>query len=103
MDAALEAVKDAFDPVFVAIAQHRLLQRQPLGSRIGDKGLPAKTLPASGDGVGLARDVGNVVAGFLDHALLAVPRAAPPADLWGALLDLLFPRHAEQPVHAMRG
>ena len=30
MHAALEAVEDAFNAVFVAIAQHRLLQRQPL-------------------------------------------------------------------------
>jgi hypothetical protein len=43
----------------------------------------------------------NVVAGFLDHALLAVHRAAPPADIVCGLLDLLFPCHAEQPVHAM--
>src|SRR5712692_10250621 len=40
MDTALEAVKDALNAVFVAIAQHRLLQRQQLLPRIGDKGLP---------------------------------------------------------------
>src|SRR5215471_16487337 len=30
MDAALEAVEDAFDPVFMAVAQDRILQRQSL-------------------------------------------------------------------------
>src|SRR5204863_4115031 len=99
MHAALEAVEDAFDTVCVAIAQHRLLQRSLLWCRIGDKGLPAKTLPESGDGVFLASDVGNVVAGFLDHPLLAMHRAAPPAYILGALLDLLVPCHTELPVH----
>ena len=55
----------------------------------------------SGDGVCLASDVRNVVAGFLDHPLLTVHRAASPAYILGCLLDLLFPCHAEQPVHAM--
>src|SRR5713101_1535716 len=95
VDPALEAVEDAFHAVFMTIAQHRLLQRQLLWCRIGDKGLPAKTLTESGDGVCLASDVGNVVAGFLDHPLLAVHRAAPPADILRGLLDLLFPCHAE--------
>src|SRR5207253_648680 len=80
MHAALEAVEEAFDTVFVAIAQHRLLQRQPLWRRIGDKGLPAKTLTESGNGICLASDVGHVGAGFLDHPLLAVHRAASPAS-----------------------
>src|ERR687896_1676139 len=98
MDAALEAVEDAFDPVFVAIAQHRRLQRQLLWGRIGNKGLPAKTLTESGDGVCLARDLGDVVAGFLDHPLLAVHSAAPSAYILGGLLDLLCPCHTEQPL-----
>ncbi len=45
--------------------------------------------------------MGDVVAGFLDHALLATHRAAPPAYVLDGLLDLLFPCHAEQPVHPM--
>src|SRR5437764_12766170 len=76
MDPALEAVEDAFNAVFVAVAQHRILQRQPLLPRIGDKGLPAKTLAKIGDGVFLASDVGDVVAGFLDHPLLTVHSAS---------------------------
>ena len=101
VDPALEAVEDAFHAVFVAIAQHRILQRQPLWPCIGDKGLPAKTLAVSGDGVFLTSDVGYMVAGFLEHALRAAQRASPPAHVLGGLLDLLFPRHAEQPVHAL--
>jgi hypothetical protein len=89
IDPALEAIENAFNAVFVAIAQHRILQRQPLWPRIGDKGLPAKTLAASGDGVFLASDVGYLVAGFLDHALLAAQRASTPAHVVGGLLDLL--------------
>src|SRR6266487_936364 len=54
MDPALEAVEEAFNAVCVAIAQHRILQRQPFVPRIGDKGFPAKTLTASSDGVFLA-------------------------------------------------
>src|SRR6266436_3221901 len=75
MDPALEAVEEAFNAVFVAIAQHDILQRQPRVPRIGDKGFPAKTLAKVGDAVFLASDLGNVVADFLDHALLAVQRA----------------------------
>src|SRR4029434_8552356 len=88
MHAALEAVEDAFDTVFVAIAQHCLLQRQLLGRGIGDKALPAKTSAESGDGVCLASDVGNVVAGFLDHPLLPVHSAAPSASIFDGLLVL---------------
>src|ERR1041384_950784 len=101
MDPALEAIEDAFHAVFVAVAQHRRLQRQPLLYCIGDKGLPAKTLATSGDGVCLTRDVGDVVADFLDHALLAAHRASPPAHIVGGLLDLLCPCHAEQPLYPM--
>src|SRR5712691_7583436 len=88
MDPALEAVEDAFHTVFVAVAQHRIRQRQPRVPRIGDKGLPAKTLATRSDGVFLTSDVGDVVAGFLDDALLATHRAAPPAHVLGGLLDL---------------
>src|SRR5438128_12436339 len=59
MDPALEAVEDAFNAVFVAIAQHYILQRQPRVPRIGDKGFPAKTLAKVGDAVFLASDLGN--------------------------------------------
>src|SRR5262249_23873967 len=59
MDAALAAVEDAFDTVCVAVAQDRLLQRQPLLHRVGDKGLPAEPLDEIGDGVALAGDVGD--------------------------------------------
>src|SRR5947209_3766457 len=103
MDPALEALEDAFNTVFVAIAQDRILERQPRVSRIRDKGFPAKTLAAGSDGPFLSHDMGNVVAGFLDHALLAVHRASPPTHVLGGLLDLLFPGHAEQPVYPMRG
>src|SRR4030095_7690308 len=85
MDPALETVEDAFNAVFVAIAQHRILQRQPLLSRIGDKGLPAKTLAKLGNGVFLASDVGDVVAGFLDHPLLAVHSASSSPHGLGGL------------------
>ena len=45
--------------------------------------------------------VGDVVADFLDHPLLAVHRASAPAHVWGGPLDLLFPGNAEQTVHPM--
>ena len=101
MDPALEAIEDAFHTVFVAVAQHRRLQRQPLLPFIGDKGLPAKTLAKIGNAVFLAHDVGEVVAGVLDHPLLAVYSASPPAHVAGGLLDLLFPGYAEQPLHPL--
>src|SRR6266446_3527155 len=101
MNAALETVEDAFNVVFVTIAPHRMLQRQLRLPRVGDKGLPTKTLTESGDFVLLTRDVGDVVAGFLDHALLAAHRAATPAHVLGGLLDLLFPCHAEQSGYPM--
>src|SRR5713101_2835437 len=85
MDAALEAVEDAFNAVFVAIAQHRMRQRQPLLPHIGDKGLPAKTLTEIGNFVLLASDVGDVGAGFLDHPLLAAQRASTPAHVFNWL------------------
>ena len=84
VDPALEAVEEAFHAGCVAVAQDRLRQRQPRVSRIGDKGFPTKTLAMSSDGVFLTRDVSDVVAGFLDHALLAVHRAAPPAHVFVA-------------------
>ena len=90
MDAALEAVENALNAVCVAIAQHRMLQRQPLLPCIGDKGLPATTLTESGDFVLLASEVGDVGAGFLDHPLLAAHRASTPAHVLGFLLDLLL-------------
>src|SRR5205823_10442725 len=101
MDPALEAMEDTFNTVFVTIAQDRILQRQSRVSRIGDKGFPAKTLAARRDGPFLPRDVGNVIAGCLDHALCAVHSASPPAHVLGGLLNLLFPDDAEQPIHPM--
>src|SRR5262249_60448367 len=97
MHAALEAVEDAFNAVFIPIVQHRILQRQPFWLRIGDKGLPAQTLAKRGDGVCLARDVGYLVADFLDHALLTAARAPPPSHVLSGLLVLLFPSHTEEP------
>src|SRR5215470_12438075 len=101
MDPALEAVEDAFHTVFIAIAQHRLLQRQPLLPRIGDKDLPAKTLAKIGNVVFLASDVGDGVARFLDHPRWTARPASAPAYVLGGLLDLLFPGHAEQSVHPL--
>src|SRR5882724_5213401 len=69
---ALEAVEEALNAVGVAIAPHRLLPRQPLGPCLGDKSLPAKTLAQGSDAAFLASDLGAVVAGGLDHPLLAV-------------------------------
>ena len=51
MDAALEAIEEAFDTVLVGVAQHRLLQRQPRVYRVGDKGPPTEPLGEGGDGV----------------------------------------------------
>src|SRR5262249_27222302 len=101
MDAALEAVKEAVHAGFVTIAKNPNVQRKSFLPPIGDKGLPAKPLAESGDGVCLTRDMGDVVASFLDHALLAAHRAAAPAHVLGGLLDLLFPCHAEQPGYPM--
>src|SRR5712691_9480579 len=82
MDPALEAVEDPFDAVCMAIAQHRILQRQPLLPRIRDKSLPAQTLAESGDFVFLASDVGDVVAGFLDHPVwLKISTVSTPLKL----------------------
>src|SRR5262245_34989155 len=102
MDAALEAVEDAFHAVFVAIAQHCCLQREPRGLCIGYKSLPAKTLAQGSDAVSLACDLGDVVAQFLNYPLLTVRSATPSAHILCGLLDLFFPGHAEQPVYAMR-
>src|SRR2546426_6714620 len=101
MDATLEAVEDPFDAVFIAIAQHRILQRQPLLPRIGDKGLPAEPLAEIGDGVFLAGDAGDVVAGLLDDPLWTARRASTPAHILGVSLHLLLPCNAEQPLHSM--
>lgn len=46
MAPALEAVEDAFNAVCGAIAQPRILQRPPRVPRVGDQGLPVKTLAA---------------------------------------------------------
>src|SRR5256712_11894756 len=101
MDATLEAVEDPFDAVFIAIAQHRILQRQPLLPRIGDKGLPAEPLVEIGDVVFSAGDAGDMVAGFLDDPLWTARRTSASAHVLGVPLDLLFPGNAEQPFHAM--
>src|SRR4029453_15040276 len=74
---------------------------QPFWPRIGDKGLPAQTLAKRRDGICLARDVGYLVADFLDHALLPAARAPPPSHVLSGLRDLLFPSHTEQPGHPM--
>ncbi len=103
MDAALEAVEEAFHAVCVTIAQHRLLQRQPRVSRIGDKGFPTQALAVRSDDVFLTCDLCDVVTGSLDHALLAMHSASPSPHVVGGLLDLLVPGDAEQPVHPMRG
>src|SRR5919201_6808245 len=79
MDAAFEAIEDTFDAAFIAVAQDRLLQRQPRPWRIGHKSLPAEPLGEGGNGLSLTGDVGDVVAGFLHHALLATHSTASPA------------------------
>src|SRR5204863_114830 len=71
VDAAFEAIEETFDAVCIAVAQDRLLQRQPRPWRIGHKRLPAEPLGEGGNSLSLAGDVGDVVAGFLHHALLA--------------------------------
>src|SRR4029453_4978731 len=103
MDAAFEAVKNAFNAVFVTIAQHRILQRQPRVSCIGDKRFPTQALAWRSDDVFLTCDLGDVVTGSLDHALLAMHRASPSTHVLGGLLDLLVPGDAEQPLHPMHG
>src|SRR6266487_125659 len=77
MDAAFEAIEDTFDAVFIAVAQDRLLQRQPRPWSIGHKSLPAEPLGEGGNGLSLAGDVGDVVAGFLHPALLSTPSTPP--------------------------
>src|SRR5207253_6993044 len=81
MHAALEAVENVFDPVFVPIAQDRLGQRQPLWCRVGDKGLPAEPCGEGDDGVFLAGNAGDVVADVLTHLLHTLRRAAAPTDV----------------------
>ena len=68
---------------------------------MSDKGLPAHTVAESGEGGCLTRDVGEVGAGLLDHALRAAYRAAPPAHVLGGRLERLCPCHAEQPGSSM--
>src|SRR2546430_10962002 len=99
MDAALEAVEDAFHAVFVTIAQHCILQRQPRVSCIGDKGFPTQALAVRSDDVFLTCDLRDVVTGSLDHALLAMHCASPSTHVLGGLLDLLGPGDAEQPFN----
>src|SRR5438046_9662723 len=101
MEAPLEAVEDPFHAVCIAIAQHRILQREPCLPGIGDKSLPAAPLVETGDGVCLTGNVEDVVAGVLDNPLWTARRASTPAQILGMLLHLLFPNHAEQPLHAM--
>ena len=79
MDPALEAVEDALNAVFVAIAQHRLLQRQPRGSCIGDKRLPAQPSAQGREAICLTSDLGDVVAGLLNHPFLPVQRPSKVA------------------------
>src|SRR2546422_11173679 len=100
MHTALEAVEYAFDAVFVAIAQHGLLQRQPRLSRIGDKGLPAEPVSELGDCICLAGEAGDVVARVLNHPPATGLRAPGPGPVFGVLPLLLFPRNAEQTLSA---
>src|SRR5437773_12125001 len=101
MDAALEAIEEAFDTVCVAVAQHRLLQRQPRVHRVGDKGLPTEPLGEGGDGVSLASNAGDVGANGLEHPLLTARSAPASAHILGFSFDLFFPCNTEQPVHSM--
>src|SRR5438128_12654724 len=101
MKATLEAVEDPFHAVFIAIAQHRLLQREPLLPGIGDKSLPAAPLAETGDVVFLTGNVGDVVAGVLDDPLWTARRASTTAQILGMLLHLLFPNPASQSLHAL--
>src|SRR5438067_10366013 len=101
MEATLEAIEDPFHAVFIAIAQHRILQREPLWPGIGDKRLPAAPLAETGDFVSLTGDAGDVVAGLLNDPLWTARRASAPAQISGMPLYLLFPGHAEQSLHAM--
>src|SRR5712691_2143987 len=55
-------IEDPFDAVFIAIAQHRSLQRQSCVYRIGDKGSPAEPPGDLGDVLSPAGDVRDVVA-----------------------------------------
>src|SRR5947208_9392715 len=101
MEATLEAVEDPFNAVFMAIAQHCILQREPFWPGIGDKSLPAAPLAETGDCIVLTGDAGDVVAGLLDDPLWTVRRSSPPAQITGMPLHLLFPGHAEQSLHPM--
>src|SRR5439155_2781861 len=101
MEATLEAVEDPFNAVFMAIAQHCILQREPFWLGIGDKSLPAAPLAETGDFVFLTGDASDMVAGLLDDLLLTARRASAPAQIAGMPLHLLFPGHAEQSLHAM--
>src|SRR6266446_5217847 len=83
LEATLEAVEDPFHAVFIAIAQHRLLQREPFGPAIGETSLPAVPLAETGDGVFLPGDAGDVVAGLLDDPLSTARRAPAPARMAG--------------------
>ena len=95
MHAALEAVEDAFDTVFVAIAQDGIAQRKPLWRRIRDEGFPAKALREGSDGAFLAGDAGEVIADVLRYPLLTRCRASSPPDVVGVSLDLLLPFYLE--------
>src|SRR6266849_9480787 len=101
MHAALEAVENAFDPVFVTIAQDRIGQRQPLLCRVGDKGLPAEPCGEGGNGVFLAGNAGDVVADVLTYLPSTLRRASAPADVVGLLLDLPFPGNGEQALYPL--
>src|SRR2546426_11582606 len=93
MDAAFEAIEDTFDAVFIAVAQDRLLQRQPRPWRIGHKSLPAEPLGAGGNGLSLAGAVGDAAAGFLYHAFIQMHSTSASAPvLWG-LVDLVLAGH----------
>src|SRR5438876_1290799 len=96
MHAALEAVEEAFDPVFVAIAHDGIAQRQPLWRRMRDEGFPATAVREGADGAFLAGDAGEVRAAVLRDPLLTRCRASSPTDVMGMPLDLLLPCDLKQ-------
>ena len=86
-------VEKAFDPVFVAIAQHRIRPRQPLLRGISDKRLPAKAFFEGGHGACLAVNAGAMGAEFRKHPLFTCRRASAPTHLVRLPLELRVPGH----------
>ena len=88
---ALEAVEDALDAVFVAIAQDRLGQRQPLWRGVGDQGLPTKARgqAAMGPSWRVMRVMWSRMV--LDHPLLACSRSLGPGRRSGCAARAAVP------------